>query len=178
MSKRIQPAPTDKSIDPAGEFSMNVPEQLFYLLFQIVRHRDSGFEVELAPIGLTVARWRTLAIVRRMDGCTMKELARYSTVDRTTLTRSVDHLVVEGLVDRHVPPKDRRQVVLTLTPAGLEIYDKAASLLMDYNRRLVRGIAPEAQRDLTRTMEAVLFNLFDNPAEPEAIIKFGRESAG
>lgn len=153
---------------------MNVPEQLFYLLFQISRHRDARIDAELAPAGLTLGHWRTLAIIRRLESCAMKDLALYSTADRTTLTRSVDQLVQDGLVDRHVSPADRRRVLLTLSETGEQIYARAVNLLLGFNAALVVGIPPEALRSLTRAMEAILGNLVSDPEDAQAILTFGR----
>lgn len=156
---------------------MDVPEQLFYLLFQIVRHRDAQFGAEIAPLGLSLAGWRTLAVVRRIGACSMKDLSRYSTIDRTTLTRSVDQLVEDGLIDRRVPASDRRLVVLSLTDAGEQLYGEAVRKLVAFNRRLLVGIDADAQRKLARVMEGVLGNLVADPTEAAAVIRFGRDPA-
>src|ERR1700761_1752722 len=74
----------DNSVDPEGEFPLGPREYFFYLLFQASRQRDLQFDRVLKPAGLTVALWRSLAIIRRLDGCTISQLARYSTVERTT----------------------------------------------------------------------------------------------
>jgi MarR family transcriptional regulator for hemolysin len=174
MSRRAPPSRKDNSTDPDGEFAMNVPEHLFYLLFQVARHRDARFDAELAPVGLTLARWRTLAVIRRLASCSMKELSLLSTIDRTTLTRSVDQLVEAGLVDRHVPPTDRRRVMLTLSQTGEQTYGQAVNLLLGFNRDLVKGIDTEALRTLTRTMEAIIGNLITDPDDAKTILNFGR----
>lgn len=163
----------DNSIDPEGEFTLDVPEHFFYLLFQAVRRRDLTFDAALAPTGLTLARWRTLSIIRRIEACTMKELAFYSTIDRTTLTRSVDQLVAEGLVDRSTPPKDRRQVILGLTERGEAVYDEAVNLLLDFNRGALDGVSHKDQRVLARVLHTILRNMLED-REAEALIGFGR----
>jgi len=151
---------------------MNGSEQLFYILFQTVRHREATLDLELAPLGLTAARWRALGIIRRVERCSMSELSRYSTVDRTTLTRSVDQLVQEGLVDRHVPPKDRRMVILTLTPAGEEILSRSAARLIKLDQATLKEAPKAIHRELARTMETILRSMIADPAEAEAVIKF------
>lgn len=153
---------------------MDVPEQLFYLLFQIVRHRDAQFDPQIAPLGLSLAGWRILMIVRRIGVCSMKDLSRYTTIDRTTLTRSVDQLVEDGLIDRRVPASDRRLVVLNLTDAGEHLYAEAVGKLVAFNRRLLVGIDASTQRQLARALEKVLGNLITNPAEVAAVVRFGR----
>src|SRR4051794_26007243 len=118
MSQAAQSEPFDNSFDPNGEFPLGPPEYFFYLLFQAARQRDLFFDRELKPVGLNLAQWRSLAIIRRLETCTMTQLARYSTVERTTLTRAVDQLVGRGLVERLGPARDPREGKLTLTPPG------------------------------------------------------------
>ena len=79
----------ENSPDPAGEFPIGVKEYIFYLLFQAARHRDMAVDALLGPIGLSLPAWRAMLVVRRIENCTMKALARYSSMDRTTLTRTV-----------------------------------------------------------------------------------------
>lgn len=170
--RKIERGP-DSSVDEAGEFPTDVPEYFFYLLFQAVRHRDLTFDSALAPVGLTLHRWRTLSIIRRLEACTMSELARYSTIDRTTLTRAVDHLVTEGLVMRSTPPKDRRQVTLALTPQGEDVYLSAVDLLMDYNRQALCGVADETRRELSRALRTIIRNILSDADWAEDIVNFG-----
>ena len=165
----------DSSIDERGEFPIDVPEYFFYLLFQAVRHRYLTFDSALAPVGLTLHRWRTLSIIRRLEACTMSELARYSTIDRTTLTRAVDHLVTEGLVMRHTPAKDRRQVSLALTPQGEEVYLSAVDLLMNFNRKALEGVSDSTRRELSRALQKVIRNILADEAWANDIVSFGPE---
>ena len=176
MSKPAHPLPKANSVDPVGEFALNVPDHFFYLVSQTVHHRNTRWEAVLATVGLTLAQWRTLSVIRRMNECSMKELARFSTVDRTTLTRSVDHLVADDLIERHIPAKDRRKVVLTLTSAGEELYDRAIVQFLTFNRAAVEGVPPDELRQLTRVIESILSNLIEDPDEAATVLSFGRSS--
>jgi DNA-binding MarR family transcriptional regulator len=166
--------PVDHAPDPKGEFPLAPGEYYFYLLFQAGRQRDLHFERALARAGLNVARWRTLAIIRRMGVCTMKELALYSTVDRTTLTRVVDHLVEQALVERCVPSRDRRKVNLSLSAAGEALYAKAVPLLLEGNAELLAGFADEQVRDAVRLLQTTLRRMMDDPVTADLLINFGR----
>ena len=172
MPRSVRPEPN--SIDPTGEFPLGPAEYFFYLLFQAQRQRDLSLDRALAPTGLNIARWRSLAIVRRIDDCTMTQLARYSTIDRTTLTRAVDQLVERGLLDRWTPDRDRRQVLLALTELGEQTYARAVQLMKRHNVRAVEGVDPKALRTAARVLREVLPNLMDNPALAEDLSTFGR----
>jgi DNA-binding MarR family transcriptional regulator len=160
------------SVDPIGEFAMGVPEHLFYLLFQTAHHRDQRLGERLAKIGVTVPRWRTLAVIRRLGECSMSELALLSAGDRTTLTRSVDQLVNSGVVERSVPPTDRRRVQLRLTEAGHALYHQSVKTLMGLNAEVIEAVPEEIRRDVVRGLEAILVKLIDDPAESDSIRRF------
>jgi DNA-binding MarR family transcriptional regulator len=162
------------STDPQGEFPLDVPEYLFHLLSQASRRRDSVLDGELAPISLTAARIRTLAIIRRVEGCTMNTLAQLSTIDRTTLTREVDQLVALDLVTRSTPPHDRRQISLSLTPTGDKAYKQGIPILRAFNRKVLAGAEAEKLREVVRTLRIAVRNLVADPAKAEDVIAFGR----
>jgi DNA-binding MarR family transcriptional regulator len=165
------------SADPAGEFPLDVPEYLFHLLAQAARRRDSVLDTELAPISLTAARIRTLAIIRRVDGCTMNALAQLSTIDRTTLTREVDHLVAMDMVARSTPPRDRRRISLSLTPTGDKIYKQGIPILRAFNRKVLAGAEDEKLREVIRALRIAVRNLIPDPVKAENVIAFGRPAA-
>jgi DNA-binding MarR family transcriptional regulator len=173
-SPKTPKRPVDHAPDPKGEFPLAPREYYFYLLFQAGRQRDLHFERALARAGLNIARWRTLAIIRRMVVCTMKELALYSTVDRTTLTRAVDQLVEQGLVERTTPAGDRRKVNLSLSAAGEAQYSQAVPLLLQGNAELLEGFADEQVRDAVRLLQTTMRRMMDDPTIADLLINFGR----
>lgn len=155
--------PRRRSVDPTGEFIADVRESFFLALYQAMRRRDAAFERALKPSGLTVATWRAMLIINRLQPCTMNDLARISTVERTTLTRTIDGLVEQGLVDRSTPAEDRRQVRLSLTPAGVEAYEAAMDILVVSNARALEGLDEDRLRDVTRALNEIVANLIDDP---------------
>ena len=57
---------------------------------------------------------------------TMGELGRASVVSRSRVSRVVDELAAEGLVERRANPNDRRSAVAVLTSAGRSRFRRAA----------------------------------------------------
>ncbi|THD59928.1 MarR family transcriptional regulator [Phenylobacterium sp.] len=165
--------PPANSVDPDGEFPLGPPEYFFYLLFQAARQRDLFFDRELAPVGLNLAQWRSLAIIRRLESCTMTALARFSTIDRTTLTRAVDQLVTRGVVERIVPDRDRRQINLQLTTHGKTVYSQAVEILKDRNRRVLSEVDPKRLREATRVLQEALLKLAGEGELAIDLLNFG-----
>jgi len=164
----------ENSVDPDGEFPMGDKEYFFYLLFQAARQRDLAVEERLEDLGLNLPGWRALAVMRRIDDCTMKALARYSTIDRTTLTRTVDQLVDHGHVERCVPARDRRQVNLSLSGGGSETYDQAIARVMALNHEVLASIDPQELRIANRVIQVVLCNIVADEALAADLVSFGR----
>jgi DNA-binding MarR family transcriptional regulator len=152
---------------------LGAPEYFFYLLFQAARQRDLYFDRALEPVGLNIAQWRSLAIIRRLESCTMTALARYSTVERTTLTRAVDQLAARGLVDRSVPDRDRRQVNLALSDLGATVYAQAVEILKERNRMVLAEVDAERLRAATRVLQETLLKLAGDGDLAADLLNFG-----
>jgi DNA-binding MarR family transcriptional regulator len=151
-------------MDPAGEFPLDLTSYVFHLFAVVTRHREARLETALKPVGINLSRHRALSVIHTLEPCTMSELADYSAVDRTTLTRTVDQLVDAGLVERATPRQDRRQVVLTLTELGSRTCRRSLRAIYGVSRELLAGLAEEDQRVVARSLEAMLGCLVDDPA--------------
>ena len=137
---------------------------MFHLFAVVGRHREARLETALKAVGLNLSRHRALSVIFTLESCTMSELADFSAVDRTTLTRTVDQLVDGGLVERATPREDRRQVVLTLTDQGRRACRQSLKAIYGVSRELVAGLAEDDQRVIARSLEAMLGCLVDDPA--------------
>jgi len=82
---------------------------------------------------------------------TLGKLSKYLMVHPTTVSMAVDQLVKAGFVERHAHPTDRRTVLATLTPAGLDVVEEA-------NDRLAGARFGLASVD-TQTLETLIAHL-------------------
>ncbi len=74
-------------------------------------------EIE-TTFGLTSARVFTLLAFNSREIMKMKELSEALSLTSSTMTRMIDNLVKEGLVERGHEPRDRRLVIVKLTNEG------------------------------------------------------------
>jgi DNA-binding MarR family transcriptional regulator len=110
-----------------------------------------------------------------MQPCGMTELADFCAVDRTTMTRTVDQLFANGLVERTTPATDRRQVLLTVTPAGRTLHQKALQAVYRVNRRALEGIPEEDQRIVVRAKQTMLINLVGDRELSRRLLNLSRD---
>ncbi|HXQ11555.1 MAG TPA: MarR family transcriptional regulator [Caulobacteraceae bacterium] len=172
--KAQRPASTT---DPEGEFPYDVITYVFHLFAVLARHREAVLEEAFRPLGLNVARYRALSVIARLEPLGMSELADFSAVDRTTMTRTVDQLVAGGLVSRETPPTDRRQVLLRVTPDGRTANQQALRAVYRVNRRALDGIEEEDQRRFARLQQAMLSNLVADAALVRRLVLHTRDGA-
>lgn len=82
-------------------------------------------EVHIRKLGLTCPQFDVIATLGNTPGLTMGQIAEKTLVTKGTLTGIVDRLEKKGLVDRIVPPENRRCFVIVLTAAGEQIFNTA-----------------------------------------------------
>lgn len=150
---------------------------LFFLLHHLVRQRENALGRELAPNGLTLGQWQVLSTLNRLDKATMGDVAAFCATDRTTLTRTVDRMVEDGLIQRDRDLVDRRQVHLVLTAKGLDVYRTAMVDVARFNDR-VTGLVTQKEVELLQPLiKRVLENVLDDPDWVADLMAFRRLKA-
>ncbi|GAB2823201.1 MarR family transcriptional regulator [Actinoallomurus bryophytorum] len=71
---------------------------------------------------LTATQIAALGAVARHEALTPGELAEHEKVQPPSMTRVIAQLEDKGLLTRSPHPTDRRQVILSLTPAGDKLF--------------------------------------------------------
>jgi MarR family transcriptional regulator for hemolysin len=86
------------------------------LLVRSFRHQ---LDEHLRKIGHSTARMEALSAILNMPGDkSQSDVAKRLRVEGATITRMIDMLSKQGLVERSPHPQDRRVNLLSITPAG------------------------------------------------------------
>jgi DNA-binding MarR family transcriptional regulator len=139
--------------------SFDLDGHLFFWVTQVEARRDLQVAEALAPHGLRVPAWRTLASLRARERCTMNELAELTALERSTLSRTVDRMVEEDLVVRLADDRDLRVVRLALSAAGRRRFDEIAPHIDALNRAAVAGLPDGMEGVLRWALRQVRANL-------------------
>src|ERR1700748_1490286 len=92
-----------------------------YLVRRAHQLGQAALDGVYAEYGLTGTQWSTLMMLLAGTCGTCAELARDLAHDKGAMTRLIDQLDQRGLIVRERIADDRRQVRVSLTPAGLDI---------------------------------------------------------
>lgn len=71
---------------------------------------------------LTPAQFDVVATLGNTQGLSMGEIGDRTLITKGTLTGVVDRLEKKGLVNREIPPENRRSVIVSLTAEGDELF--------------------------------------------------------
>ena len=91
---------------------------LAYLLAQASSRISREFHREVEGSGLSVTEWRVLASLAGSDGESIGTLAQLALTKQPTLSKVVQRMEADGLVERTDARADRRQTVVHLTRKG------------------------------------------------------------
>lgn len=101
--------------------------------------------------GITRREWRMLAELALNEGVLSSQLAELTGLDRARTSRAITSLAVKGLVERRPRPGDRREVLLRLTEAGQQLYERLLPRVAAINRELMATLSQD-EADMLDTL--------------------------
>ena len=142
---------------PAPEFQLD--RHVFYWLTQVIGARDRELAQGLKDFGLRVPEWRALAALYAKRRSTMSELADLATIDRTTLTRTIDRMSDAGWLARQADAADMRVTRLALTAAGKRMFERIWPAVRELNELALAGVPKSEIEVLHRVLARMRANL-------------------
>src|SRR5690606_329151 len=105
--------------------------------------------------GLQKTQFTLLVMVAILNQSTVSDLAEMLVMDQTTVTRGLDLLKKQGLVES-VPGEDRRTRLVTLTAQGEEMLEKAMPLWEQAQAKMLGELGPEKSETLLALLSEVV----------------------
>src|SRR5262249_246125 len=109
--------------------------------------------------GISRAQWAVLVRIDRNEGLNQSELADMLDLQPITLTRLLDRLADNGLIERRADPHDRRANRLYLKPAAKPPLAPPADLSGDMMEAVLDGISANSIERMLKELGAVKDNL-------------------
>src|SRR5437588_9622050 len=109
----------------------------------------------LRPSGLRVTQFSVLATIARRGEANLRQLEHMLGIDQTTLTRSLDVLERDGVLERASHP-DARIRAMKLTPKGRRALEAARPLWARAQDKVLRELGTTAWADAQRRLAHVL----------------------
>jgi DNA-binding MarR family transcriptional regulator len=131
----------------------------FFYFSRILARRTRAINARLRPYVVDYARWRVLAVLQEHSGATMGRLADLTSVDRTTLTRTLGLMEEAGLVARRERENDRRSLAISLTVKGRRMFARILPLILAETDRALTSFTSEEIGTLRDQLKRIADNL-------------------
>jgi MarR family transcriptional regulator for hemolysin len=109
--------------------------------------------------GISRAQWVVLMRLDRSEGLKQSELAEILDLQPISLTRLLDRLSENGLIERRPDPHDRRANRLYLTSAARPLLEQLAALGEDLMETVLQNVDAASQERLLRDLGIMKDNL-------------------
>lgn len=97
--------------------------------------------------GLTISKCHAIVEIGRVKEISLSELAVVLELDKSTMSRTINNLVEDGLAIREAHVEDRRYITITLTKNGQQVFANIESNMELYYKGIFKSI-PEDKRAL------------------------------
>jgi DNA-binding MarR family transcriptional regulator len=143
------------------------PVAVIARLDRLRRIIDSELEATFAEHGLNGPDFAALVTLRRLDepgGVSQRRLMRELNLTSGTVSVRVERLAERGLVTSSEDPRDRRNTLVVLTPAGHELFDRVTPAHIATENRLLAALSAGQVAELVTLLRQLLVS-FEGSAD-------------
>lgn len=138
---------------------VGIEYDIYHMLTKIFLLLDDSDRYFFAEHGLTIRQYWALQHLNEEQGCSMIHLSRALLIDKSNITGIVDRLEQLDLVTRTVDLRDRRIMLITLTPQGRDLRETVQAqhhaLIQDFMRVLDKNALPNLSEHLQSVIQSI-----------------------
>jgi DNA-binding MarR family transcriptional regulator len=136
------------------------------------RRIKKGMETVVAEYGLTLPEWHVMSRLRLSSPdhrSSPGELATDLELSSGAMTSRLDKLEAQGLVRRLPDPKDRRAIVVELTPEGKAAWDRTAGIAGRREAFFASALTKNEQQQLNGLLRKLMLAFESREPEPRKL---------
>ena len=130
-----------------------------FTLNDVARMLRTYADHKASQFGITRAQWVVLVRLDRFEGLKQSELAEMLDLQPITLTRLLDRLCENGLIERRADPNDRRAKRLYLTAQARPLLERLGDLGEELMNTALAGVDREAVERMVAQLAIVKENI-------------------
>lgn len=153
-----------ETLDPDSA-SFRLSDYPFYRLNRLSGRYASVMNSVLKQVSLDQPRWRVVMILGAEGTCSVSRIAELAIMQLSTITRIVQRMQRDGLVDLIRRASDNRVTEVSLTEHGEAVHDKVRSVASRVFRQAVSDLSREELLLFNRLLETMHDSLAKSPYE-------------
>jgi len=111
--------------------------------------------------GISLAQCHTLLEIEKNSEISVSDLAKNLSLDKSTVSRTVEGLVNIKMVDRIVPKENRRLALINLTNSGKEVCSSINYTNDSYVREVLHDFTAAEREEFLRLFAKLTWNMAD-----------------
>lgn len=119
----------------------------------LVRNLGILEKSDAACCGVTIAQCHAIVEIGRASEISLNDLAELLTVDKSTISRTINNLVENNLVNRELHPEDRRFITIKLTEQGKVIYKSIEDGMKQYYENIFNHIPVDKREQVLESLK-------------------------
>jgi DNA-binding MarR family transcriptional regulator len=131
---------------------------------QLLREMLRGLERKMGLVddsaksccGISLAQCHALVEIGRASDLSLNSLADMMNLDKSSVSRSVDHLVRRGYALRKTDEKSRRKIVIRLTSSGSDLFTRIEKDMTRYYSAVLDKIEPGKRAQVIESVGLLL----------------------
>lgn len=112
--------------------------------------------------GVTISQCHAIVEIGRSENISLNELAELLTLDKSTMSRTINNLVEGGLVVRELHPEDRRYITIKLTDSGINVFNNIEGSMNQYYKDIFTLIPESSREEVLESLKLLIEAVNEN----------------
>lgn len=140
--------------------ALKLDNQLCFRLYTASRLITQAYHPLLEEIGLTYPQYLVMMVLWEQDNMPVNDIAKRLYLETNTVTPLLKRMEAEGFITRRKGEKDARQVIVSLTPKGRKLEEKASCVPYQMGQAVAcRSITEKTAPELFHTLDDLIGTL-------------------
>lgn len=131
-------------------------DSLRELLRILVRNLGILEKSDASCCGVTIAQCHAIVEIGRVKKISLIELADLLGLDKSTMSRTINNLVEDGLVNREIDNENRRYITIQLTEKGTEVFESIEDSMHSYYSNIFTSIPEDKKEQVLESLELLV----------------------
>jgi DNA-binding MarR family transcriptional regulator len=153
--------PRSQRYNPASE-DFHKEDFPFYWLSQVHGRYSIAIEKALKKIDLDIPTWRILFTLKEEGTCSISQIAIHAIAKLPTVTKTIQRMKEDGLVDTRIRSDDGRVTEVIITEKGIKAVEDIKFATKDLFQQSFKGMTEAQIKRLNKLLEQLFYNLPDH----------------
>jgi DNA-binding MarR family transcriptional regulator len=159
LTNKAPPVATDRSERRVRTGDLWLDGFFPYRLYRASKKLQLRLQTRLRALHMSSSEWSVISVLKAYGALSIGEIVEATLMEQPTSSRVVSRLEKNGLVSRRASTRDSRMALISLTPAGFEVFKQIVPAALRYQELALTGIGRKEMAQVVATLEKIEENI-------------------